>query len=239
MTSTTPRRVTTRRLTLPQHDLARARLTGAAAIAFAVLVLTENTLFPLTGAPGYDTPLEQVLAYYAGNGWVIATVSGLVALYLPVLLALLTGLHGLIARRGPAGADGSRLALAAGAAVAAIFVLVNVLQIGLVLTASGQAQPSAAFDIVWRAHAAAFSFTLPMLGTAAIGTALAGHASGLTRPWQRVLGITGGILLLAAGVGTVAIAQGSPLIAVGLAGFAAWLLWMLTTGIRLLRARAA
>ena len=45
----------------------------------------------------------------------------------------------------------------------------------------------------------------------------------------------GGSLLLAAGAGNLAIAGGSALLFVGLAGFAAWLVWLLATGVRLVR----
>jgi len=227
----------------PQHTattparsgFVRGRLVGAAAIAFVVSVVIENAVFAVTGAKAYGDPIEEVLAYYAANRDSVAIASGLVALYLPLLLVFLTGLHGLVERRGGAGADWSRLALAAGATVSAIFVLVNVLQIGLVLSAGGLTEPTPAFELVWRAHAAAFALALPTLGTTFIGSALAAHASGLTPAWQRLLGLVGGSLLLAAGLGNLAIADGSPLLFVGLLGFAAWLVWLLATGVRLVR----
>ncbi len=215
--------------------LVRGRLVGAAAIAFVVSVVIENVVLAGTGAPSYGAPIEEVLAYYAANRDSVAIASGLVALYLPLLLVFATGLHGLVERRGGAGADWSRLAMAAGAALSAIFVLVNVLQIGLALSAGGLAEPTPAFALVWHAHAAAFALALPMLGTTFIGAALAAHASGLTPVWQRLLGLLGGSLLLTAGVGTLAIADGSALIFVGLLGFAAWLIWLLATGVRLVR----
>ena len=211
------------------------RLVGAAAIAFVVLVVMENVLFAVTGAQSYGAPIEEVRAYYAANRDAVAIVSGLVALYLPLLLVFLTGLHGLVERRGGAGADWSRLAVAAGATLSAIFVLVNVLQIGLALSADGLAEPTSAFELVWQLHAAAFALVLPMIGTTCIGVALAAHASGLTPAWQRLLGLVGGSLLLAAGLGNLAIANGSPLIFVGLLGFAAWLVWLIATGVRLVR----
>ena len=213
----------------------RGRLVGSAAIAFAVLVVMENALFAVTGALTYGAPIEEVQAYYAANRDAVAIVSGLVALQLPLLLVFVTGLHGLVERRGGAGADWSRLASAAGATLSAIFVLVNVLQIGLTLSAGGLAEPTPAFELVWQAHAAAVALSLPTLGTTFIGAALAAHASGLTPPWQRLLGLVGGSLLLAAGVGSLAIADGSALIFVGLLGFAAWLVWLLATGVRLVR----
>jgi hypothetical protein len=220
---------------LARSGFDRGRLVGAAAIAFVVLVVMENAMFAATGAQSYDAPIEEVLAYYAANRDSVAIISGFVALYLPLLLVFVTGLHGLVERRGGAGADWSRLAVAAGATLSAIFVLVNVLQIGLVLSAGGLAEPTPTFELLWQVHAAAFALALPTLGTTFIGGALAAHASGLTPAWQRLLGLVGGSLLLAAGLGNLAIADGSTLIVVGLLGFAAWLVWLLTTGVRLVR----
>ena len=211
----------------------RGRLVGAAAIAFAVSVAIENAV--LAGATTYGAPIEEVLAYYAANRVTVAIASSQVALNLPLLLVFVTGLHGLVERRGGAGADWSRLALAAGATLSAILVLFNATQMGLALSAGGLAEPTPAFELVWQVHAAAFALALPTLGTTFIGAALAAHASGLTPAWQRLLGLVGGSLLLAAGLGNLAIADGSALIFVGLLGFAAWLVWLLATGVRLVR----
>lgn len=213
--------------------LVRGRLVGIAAIAFAVSVVIENAALAGTGAPTFGAPIEEVLAYYAANRDAVGIASSLVALNLPLLLVFVTGLHGLVQRRGAAGADGSRLAVAAGATLAAIFVLVNVLQNGLALSAGGLAEPTPAFELVWQVHAAAFALALPTLGTTFIAAALAAHASELTPAWQRVLGLVGGSLLIVAGLGNLAIADGSALIFVGLLGFAAWLVWLLATGVRL------
>lgn len=213
----------------------RGRLAGTAAIAFAVSVVTENAVYVFPAAPTFGAPIEEVLAYYAANRASVAIATGVVALSLPLLLVFVTGLHGLVERRGGAGADWSRLAVAAGATLSAVFVLVNVLQIGLALSAGGLAEPTPAFELVWQVHAAAFALALPTLGTTFIGAALATHASGLTPAWQRLLGLVGGCLLLVAGVGSLAIADGSALLSVGLLGFAAWLVWLLATGVRLVR----
>lgn len=213
----------------------RGRLVGAAAIAFAVSVVIENAVLAASGTTTFGAPIEEVLAYYAANRVAVAIATGLVALYLPLLLVFVTGLHGLVERRGGAGADWSRLVLAAGATLSAIFVLVNVSLIGLALSAGGLAEPTPAFELLWRVHAAAFALALPVLGTTFIGAALAAHASGLTPAWQRLLGLVGGSLMLAAGLGNLAIADGSALLFVGLPGYAAWLVWLLATGVRLVR----
>ena len=113
--------------TLARSWFVRGRLVGAAAIAFAVSVAIENAVLAGTGAPAFGDPIEEVLAYYAANRVSVAIASSSIGLSLPLLLVFVTGLHGLVERRGGAGADWSRLALAAGATLSAIFVLVNVL----------------------------------------------------------------------------------------------------------------
>ena len=212
----------------------RGRLVGAAAIAFAVSVVIDNAVLSGSGSTTFGAPIEEVLAF-AQNRDAIAIALGLQAVELPLLLIFVTGLHGLVGRRGAAGTDWSRLAVAAGATLAAIFALGTVAFIGVVLSAGGLAEPTPAFELAWQLHAAAFALSLPALAITFIGAALAAHASGLTPAWQRLLGLVGGSLLLAAGLGNLAIADGSALIFVGLLGFAAWLVWLLATGVRLVR----
>ena len=90
-------------------------------------------------------------------------------------------------------------------------------------------------ELAWRMHAAAFAWSLSALGTTFIGAALATHASRLTPPWQRLLGVAGAGLLLAAGAANLAIADGSALLYVGVSGLAAWLVWLTATGVRLVQ----
>ena len=209
------------------------RVVGATAIALAASMAIQNAMFGWAEAPGYGDPIQEVLAWHAQNRVVVAIAVGQEALHLPLLLGFLTGLHGLVARRGGAGADWSRLAVAAGATLTAVSALYAVLWIGAVLPAAELNEPSPAFELAWQLHAAAFALTLPALGTTFIGAALAAHASGLTPPWQRSLGVAGGGLLLVAGAASLAIADGSALLFVGLPGLAAWLVWLLATGVRL------
>ena len=213
----------------------RTWVVGATAIASAALVVIDNVVVGWVGSPTYGAPLKEVLAFHADHRAAVSIAVGLEALNLPLLLLFVTGLHGLVGRRGGAGADWSRLAVAAGATLSAVFALYSVLWIGVVLSAGELAEPSPAFELVWQLHAAAFALALPALGTTFIGAALAAHTSRLTPPWQRLLGVAGGGLLLAAGAAPLAIADGSALLFVGLPGLAAWLVWLLATGVRLVR----
>ncbi|HZY57033.1 MAG TPA: hypothetical protein VFE09_04465 [Rubrobacteraceae bacterium] len=217
------------------NRVSTTRIVGGAGVALAASVAVQNAVFVGTGAPAFGDPLGEVLAYHAENRGALAGAVGQEAVNLPLLLLFVTGLHGLVQRRGGAGADWSRLAVAAGATLSALFALVITTHIAVVLAADGLAEPTPAFELVWQLHAAAFALALPALGATFIGAALATHASGLTRPWQRLLGVASGSLLILAGAGNLAIADGSPLLFVGVAGFAAWLVWLVVTGLRLIR----
>src|SRR5215217_3861643 len=217
----------------------RQRVVGATAIASAALVVIDNAVVSWAGTPSYASPIKEVLAFHADHPAAVAIAVGLEALNVPLLLLFVTGLHGLVGRRGGAGADWSRLAVAAGATLSAVMAFYAVLWDGVVLSAGELAEPSPVFELAWQMHAAAFAWSMPALGATFIGAALATHASGLTRPWQRLLGVAGGSLLILAGAGNLAIADGSALLFVGLPGLFAWLVWLLATGVRLVRARTA
>ncbi len=214
----------------------RERVVGGAAIALVASVVIQNAV--VVGAPGYWDPIQVVFDYHAENRTAVGIAVGLEALNLPLLLGFLTGLHGLVGRRGGAGADWSRLAVAAGATLSAVFALYAVLWSGVVLLAGELDGPSPLFEIVWRMHAGAFALALPALGTTFIGVAVAAHASGLTPSWQRLLGVVGGSLLVVAGAASLAIADGSALLFVAMPGYAAWFVWLLATGVRLVRSHS-
>lgn len=211
------------------------RVVGGAAVAYAASVMVQIAMF--TGAPDYGASPAEVLAYHAANRGAVSVAVGQEALNLFLLLLFVTGLHGLVQRRGGAGADWSRLAVAAGATLSAVYVLVMSTHVAVVLAADGLAAPTPALEMLWQLHAAAYGLSLPALGATFVGAALATHVSGLTRPWQRLLAVAGGGVLIVAGTGSLAIADGSPLLFVGLPGLAAWLVWLVVTGVRLIRGR--
>src|SRR5947209_4643104 len=78
----------------------RVRVVGATAIALAASMAIQNTMFVVTGAPAYGDPIQDVLAWHAQNRVVVAIAVGQEALHLPLLLGFVTGLHGLVGRRG-------------------------------------------------------------------------------------------------------------------------------------------
>lgn len=218
-----------------ESRLSTKRFVGFVALAYAASMIAQNAVYVVTDAPDYRDPLDVILVYHADYATATGITTGLEAVNLPLLLLFVSALYGLVQRRGSAGADWSRLALAAGATVSALFAIMIATSITTVITADGLAEPSPTFALIWRLHAAVFALVMPALGATFIGAALATHASGLTRPWQRVLGLIGGGCLIFAGPGNLAVSDGSPLIYVGVLGLFMWIAWIIATGLRLIR----
>lgn len=218
---------------------ATMRFIGATAIVLAVSMAIQIMMFGVTDAPGYGDPIKDVFDWHAQNRVTVAIAVAAESLHILLLLGFLAGLHGLVGRRGSAGADWSRLALAAGATLSAIYAIYSVSWIGTVLSIGELTEPSQTFELAWLLHAAAFALSLPALGVTVIGAALAARKSRLTPLWQTLLGMAGGVLLLAAGVASLEIADGSALLFVGLPGLFVWIVWLLATGVRLVRTRTA
>jgi len=217
------------------NRVSTTRIVGVAALAYAASMIIQNAVFSVDGAPTYGDPLGVVLTYHAEHQGALSITSGLEVVNMVLLLLFITALHGIEQRRGGAGADWSRLAVAAGASLSALSALTIATHIAVVLAADGLAEPTPTFKLIWQLHAAAFALSLPALGATFIGAALSTHASGLTRPWQRLLGVAGGSLPILAGFGNLAIANGSPLLYVGVLGLFTWLIWLIVTGLRLIR----
>lgn len=221
--------------TATESRVSTPRVVGVVALAYAASMLAQNAVFVVSGAPDYRDPLNLVLTYHAQNASAMAIATGFEALSLPLLLLFVTALYGLVQRRAGAGADWSRLALVAGATLSTLFAIMIATHITTVLVADGLTEPTPTFALIWRLHASVFAMALPALGTTFIAAAFATHASALTQPWQRFLGIVGGGLLILAGPANLAITDGSPLVYVGVVGLLLWIIWLIVTGLRLIR----
>src|ERR687893_1857728 len=127
------------------NRVSTTRIVGGAGVALAASVAVQNAVFVGTGAPAFGDPLGELLAYHAENRGAVAVAVGLEAVNLPLLLLFVTGLHGLVQRRGGAGADWSRLAVAAGATFSAGFSLLPTPQIAGVFPAGGPGAPRPGF----------------------------------------------------------------------------------------------
>ena len=184
----------------------------------------------LGGAPGYGDPITEVLAFRrAEHRDAVAIAVGLEALNLPPAPPP-PGSSG-VAGTGRTGRDPRSPPRRSRRCSRSTVVLWD----GVVPVPARRSPEPAELGPPPGMHAA-FALALPALGTTLIGAAMAAHASGLTPAWQRLLGLAGGGVLIVAGAANLAIADGSSLLFVGMPGCLAWLVWLLVTGVRLVRA---
>ena len=217
-------------------DISSMRTVGILAIAYATSVFVQNVIFAVSeGSPSYGDPMSKVLSYHAKNQETLAITSGLETINMVLLLLFLVSLHNLIRRRGGKGEDWSRLAMVAGSTFAALSAVFYASHISVIVAANSLSESNVAFQMMWQFHAATFALAFPALGLTSIGATFATHSNGLTKPWQRLLGLLSGILPIIGGIGNVSIASGSNLIATGVFGLFLWLIWLVVTGIRLIR----
>lgn len=214
------------------------RVIGVIALALAASVFAQNAVFTDGNAPGYGDSLQSVWEYHASHRGSLTIAAGLEAVNMTLLLLFVTALHGLVVRRGGAGSDWSRLAVASGAVLAVFYGLMIATHITVVLTAGGLTGPSPELGLIWKLHASMWALSMPALGATLVGVSMAAHGSGLTRPWQRVMGLAAGGLSSLAGLANLEIADGSPLIFVGVFSLALWIVWLAATGIRFVRGKA-
>src|ERR671919_1758142 len=123
------------------NRVSTTRIVGGAGVALAASVAVQNAVFVGPGAPAFGDPLGEVLAYHAENRGAVAVAVGQEAVNLPLLLLFVTGLNGLVQRRGGAGADWSRLAVAAGATFSAVFAPFQATPDPVVVPPGGLAAP--------------------------------------------------------------------------------------------------
>ena len=88
------------------NRVSTTRIVGGAGVALAASVVVQNACSWAVERPPTATPLGEVLAYHAENRGAVAVAVGQEAVNLPLLLLFVTGLHGLVQRRGGAGRTG-------------------------------------------------------------------------------------------------------------------------------------
>jgi len=208
-----------------------ARAAAIGAFGFAAGVAIQNFVL-LIGMPDASATMPEAATWLADNPGRTATASALVGVNLPFLLLFTAALRTLTRD-----AQGARLWIDLGSlavvVLASTFAVVAATQIASTLVAGAGATPI--FTALWSLHNAAFAMSFSALGVTLLGFSIGAHAAGIAPAWQRGVGLLAAGLLLVAGLANTAVAGGSPIVFVGLLGFALWLVWLVTTGVRLLR----
>jgi hypothetical protein len=210
------------------------RLAGTGGLAFAAILIMQNII--RASAPGFDAAPAQVTAYFLTHRAAAVVPLGL----FPIgLLTLFPFIAGVWAR---ARQEESRWWAGVGAlgaaTIAALFAIVNITEIVLAAKAARLASSPAVVQALWTLHAAAFGLDLAAIAVALIGLSRAAASIPLIPAWLAVAALPGAACLLTAAVFTVALANGGAwVLALGLAGFITWLVFVVVTSVALLRRR--
>ncbi len=218
--------------TQARQGAALDRLAGAGGLVFAAILVADNII--RASAPGFDAAPAQVSAYFLDHRAAALVPLGL----FPAGLALFLFAAGLCARTRQ---EGSRWWASVGvlgaATIAALFAIVNITEIVLTAKAAQLASSPAVVQALWTLRAAAFGLDMAAIAVALIGLSRAAAAMRLIPSWLALAAWPGAACLLTAATFTVALADGGPWLAVGLAGFIVWVVFVITASVSLLRGR--
>ncbi|MBI5090196.1 MAG: hypothetical protein HZB15_15390 [Actinobacteria bacterium] len=215
-----------------------ARLTGAAALGFGATVVAQNIIRG-GAAPANDAPATEVLTHYADHR---ALTFVLVSTFVVGGLSLATFLGG--------AARQMLTSVRRGWAITGVVGAVGVLGLFAVLVSSeealsvmaGRDQPDvSAIEAVWTLHNSIFTVLLLSIAVALLGLSRGGVAAGITpRVFDRLAPIGSGLLVVGTLAGpAIAAGENMAFFGVSVVGFAVWLAFLSTTGVRLVRSAGA
>lgn len=212
-------------------DRAIRRIAGCAALVFAVLLLIQNVI--RSGEPAFDADPAAVSQYFAVHRIAVVLPLALFPFGMASLLCLAGGLRTLVADRHDRFlVDVGTLAVVV---IAALFGVVNIVEIALAGAAPQATSAAAVVAGLWAVHAAAFGLNLAAIAIALFTLSCFCVRHHLVPRWVRPLGMVGAGCLFLAAFGAVAIVEGSALLYLGFAGFLAWGVFLVLAGVGLLR----
>jgi hypothetical protein len=209
------------------------RIAGIGGLCFAAVLLADNII--RARAPGFDAAPAQVTAYFLDNRVAAIVPLGLFPVGLLALLPFTAGVW-TRARQEESLWWASTGALGA-AAIVALFGVVNITEIVLTAKAAQLAASPAIIQALWTLRAAAFGLDMGAIAVTLIGLSRAAASLSLIPAWLAVAALPGAACLTIASIFTVALADGGLWLAVGVAGFIVWLLFVAAASISLLRSR--
>lgn len=211
-----------------------ARAAGFGALGFAVCVIAQNVVRSSAPQPGDD--IAEVVTHYADHRAVTVV---LLVTFVASLGALVTFLAGSAKRLLASSRRGfAALGIAGATTVIGLFAAVVASEQALSVIAQSDDPDLGAASALWAFHNSVFTVNLVFIGFALLGLAWAGIAAGVTPSWLGPVAPVGAGLLA---LGTVAgpyLAAGDalPVFGISVIGFVVWLVFMVATGVRLVRA---
>jgi hypothetical protein len=207
------------------------RYAGIGGLVFVVALVVQNLL--RAKAPGFNAAPGVVSDYFLHHRAAALIPLGLFPIEMLALFAFVAGVW-TTASLGP-DRWWATMGILGAAAIAALFAIVNIIEIVLTAKAGGLAHSPAVVEALWAVRGAAFGLDLAAIAVALIGLSRAARAAALMPPWLGTAVLPGAACLLTASAFTVALTNGGPWLALGLVGFVLWLLFVVATSISLLR----
>jgi hypothetical protein len=211
-----------------------ARISGVAALGFALLIVAGNVVVVPAGLPRTGAGIGEVDGFFRAHGdlvglgsaltpaaWVLATLFGAGAVRV---------LWRSERNRGEAWA---LLGFAGLVLQNAVFTGVVAIRLALASTA---ADGIGADTSLWALHDALFTLNGTFLAIALLGLSVGGLRGGLIRPWHGRWGLVAAALLFGSAVlAPLVIDHAGPLGLLGLAGWLMWVVWLVVYGVALIR----
>ncbi len=213
-----------------------AKLAGAGGIAFASIVLLQNIIRG-GSAPKNGATSAEVLTHYADHRTITFV---LVATFVLSGAGLAVFLGGAMRRLMASECRGWALTGFVGASgIMAVFAVVVGTEQALSVVASRSQPNVGAIEALWGLHNSVFTVLDLFIAAALLGLSRAGIAAGITpRAFGRLAPIGSALLLVGSFAGpSIAAGDAMPLFGLAGIGFVIWLVFLATTGIRLVRSR--
>ena len=207
------------------------RVTGFAGVTFAVVVALQNIarggVAPLNGAS-----MQSVTDYYTGHR---LFETGLGVTFVISGVAICVFLGGILADAAGPQRRWAMTGVVGGIGIVAVFTAVVGMESALVAVAAQGSEPAVA--ALWAAHNGLFSVLDLMIAVALFGLSRYTVSVGATPHWFSWLAPIGAVLLAVGAAGSPWVVDGRQLAPFGAAGagFVVWVLYVLTTGVCLIR----
>lgn len=213
--------------------LTESRIGGIAGFGFATGVIFQNAVL-LSGSPLPGSGLDEVIRFYSDQGGRVMIATGWVAINAVFLLTFLSVVTARLQESAESAVWG-RIAYAAGISLLTIFAIGASMQAVLITRMSELETTQPILGLLWAMHSGSFAMSGVGLGVMLGALAIGGRLSGLMPAWTLALGIGGSLLALSGGALAFSVIDGGPALFMIFGGFAAWVIWLITASLRLVR----
>lgn len=207
---------------------------GVGGLAFVASVVAQNVLRSVH-LPANNASAATVSAYYASHH---STSLALAALYPVGAIGLAAFLGALLSRLWSPTVRAAALAGAfGGTGIIAMFTMTLATDTALAEYVHRGQHAAGVVSAMWITHNAIFGLLLVSIGVALAGLSAATATAGLVPAAWKKVGLIAAAALVVTGACNPALVGGSKLLYLGLAGFIAWVLFVTSAAVALLRQR--